>query len=116
MDGCTVKQNELSAKLHAARQHAIESGLPVRRKDGDLHLLISECLAICEMVDRENMASQLRDEIAVSIDVRGQNNAGKGRRYAERTADIPVLVARFVLEDVENRGSMYRYAACMREA
>lgn len=106
----------LADMLHAARDLALRAGVPSRRKDAELYRLLADCLAICEMVERDGLRERLRDEIAVSVDIRNQNNAGKGRRYVEQGSDVPVTVCRFVLDGVDNRSSVYRYATCLREA
>ena len=108
--------NNLREKLLEAKEHAISEGVPARRKDQTLYKLLAECLHICEFVQLYHLEDQLRSEIAVSVDMRGHNNYGKGRRYTERSADVFILVCRFVLEGVDNRNSIYRYAAALREA
>lgn len=101
--------------LEAARKRAIDGGLPTRRKDKQLYGLLSGCMFICEKVERENLYDELRQHIRVSVDVRGKGNAGKGRRYATPEADVTVLVCRYVLQ-ADNRNSVYRYAATLRQA
>lgn len=103
-------------RLIAARNRASNGGIPIRRKDAALYSLLSECLGICEDVLRDGLLPELREAIRVSVDIRGANNAGKGRRYAETTSDAYILVARAVLSDVDNRNSVYRYAVTLREA
>lgn len=107
---------DLADRLHAARDLALRSGVPARRKDSELYRLLADCLAICELVERDGLKERLREEIAVSVNIRNQSNKGKGRRYVELGSDIPVTVCRFVLDGVDNRSSVYRYATCLREA
>lgn len=107
--------SELIKLLDAAKKRAIAGGLPTRRKDKALYGLLAGCMFICEKVERENLHDELRTHIRISVDIRGENNAGKGRRYAEKMADVTVLVCRYVLQN-DNRNSMYRYAATLREA
>jgi hypothetical protein len=101
--------------LEAARVVAVNGGLPVRRKDGTLYALLAKCLAICEKVQRERIEDDLREAVRVRVNIRGQNNKGKGRRYAENGSDAFVLVCRYVLSD-DARNSPYRYATTLREA
>lgn len=108
--------SDLSARLAAARARAHQGGLPVRRKDGRLYAVLAECLSIAEDVIRHGQITELREALRVSVNVRGHGNAGRGRRYAEAGSDAFVLVARAVLEGVDNRNSVYRYAATLREA
>jgi len=103
-------------RIAAARDKAANGGLPVRRKDKALYNLLAECLGICEDVLRGDLLLELREAVRVSVDIRGAGNAGKGRRYAENGSDAYILVARAVLEDVDNRNSVYRYAGTLREA
>ncbi len=106
----------LTDRLEAARLHALNGGVPIRRKDGKLYALLAECLAICESVQASAQEPELRELVRVSVDLRNQGNAGTGRRYAERKSDAFVLVARYVLADVDGRNSFYRYAVTLREA
>lgn len=104
----------LRDRLLTAREHADMGGVPMRRTDGALYALLAECLGICEDVARDGLLPELREAVRVSVDIRGANNAGKGRRYAETGSDVYTLVARAVLEGVDNRNSAYRYAGALR--
>jgi hypothetical protein len=115
----------LHDRLEQARNHAYNGGLPVRRKDGKLYAILAECLSICEEVIRDQKEDELRAAVKVSVDCRNPEvwgkgraagNAGKGKRYAESTSDAYILVARYVLEGVDNRNSVYRYASTLRAA
>ena len=115
----------LTDRLYAARNHAVQSALPMRRKDRQLYGVLAECLGICQDVIRDKAEGQLRDAVRVSVDERNPEiwgkgraagNAGRGKRYAERTSDAYVLVCRFVLEGSENYATRSRYAAALREA
>lgn len=101
-------------RLNAARSRASNGGLPVRRNDATLYAILSDCLSICEDVERDGLHEQLRD--ALRVEVSGLNPAGRGRKYAERDSDACVLVCRYVLEGRDNRNSTYRYASTLREA
>jgi hypothetical protein len=116
---------ELRNMLDAARAHALQTGLPARRKDAALYALLASCLAICEKVQSEGLEPELRAALKVSVDERnpeiwGQGrsagNAGKGKRYAEKTSDAYVLVCRYVMEGRENYATRSRYATSLREA
>jgi hypothetical protein len=105
---------EIQSMLEATRLLALNGGLPIRRKDGTLYALLAKCLAICEKVQRERREDDLREAVRVRVNIRGQNNKGKGRRYAENGSDAFVLVCRYVLSgDARNS---YRYAVTLREA
>jgi len=115
----------LRARLQAARDQALAIGLPARRKDADLYRLLAACLAFCEEVERDNLHEELRDAVRVSVDERnpeiwgqgrGAGNQGRGRRYVETGSDCYILVSRFVLEQVDTRNSVYRYAKALRVA
>ena len=108
--------SDIATLLAEAKAKALNGGLPMRRKDGTLYSLLAGCLFICEKVQREGRETELREAVRVSVDIRGQGNAGKGRRYAERTADAYILVCRHVLDGVDNRNSTYRYAQALRNA
>ena len=105
---------DLKARLLAAREHADMGGVPMRRTDGALYALLAECLGICEDVERDGLLPELREAVRVTVDIRGVGNAGRGRRYAESDSDVYTLVARAVLEGVDNRNSVYRYAGALR--
>lgn len=106
----------LTERLKIARNHADKGGLPTRRKDAQLYALLAECLSICEDVLRDGLQAELREAVRVSVNVRGANNAGKGRRFAFKDADAYTLVARAVLEGIDNRNSVYRYSSALRAA
>ena len=115
----------LQDRLDQAREHAINGGVPIRRKDGKLYQLLAECLGICEEVIAARQEAALREMVRVSVDARNpdiwgkgraESNNGKGRRYAEAGSDAFILVARYVLTDVDGRNSHYRYATTLREA
>ena len=115
----------LEDRLSAARERAHNGGVPIRRKDGKLYALLAECLTICEDVVRDSREAELRDLVRVSVDARNpeiwgngraESNNGKGRRYVEAGSDAYLLVARYVLSDVDGRNSHYRYAVTLREA
>lgn len=106
----------LAARLDAVRATALSDGIPVRRKDGRLYGLLADCLALCEDVIRNGEETELRELVRVSVDLRGQGNSGKGRRYAETGSDAFILVARYVLSGVDGRNSFYRYAGTLRTA
>lgn len=108
--------SDIVTLLNAARDRALKGGLPTRRRDGALYALLSGCLFICEKVQREGLEAELRRAVQVSVDERGKGNAGKGRRYAEKDSDAYILVCRHVLEGVDTRNSVYRYAVALREA
>jgi hypothetical protein len=112
-------------RLRAARHTATQIGIPARRKDADLYRLLAVCLSVCEDVDSDGLQEELRAAVAVSVDERNpdiwgngraESNNGKGRRYVEKGSDSYILVSRFVLEKVDSRNSIYRYAAALREA
>ena len=107
--------SELSSLLEAARLKAFNGGIPLRRKDGALYALLSGCLFICEKVQREGLEQELRDAVRVRVDIRGKDNAGKGRRFAFKESDAFVLVSRYILSQ-DSRNSVYRYASTLREA
>ena len=106
--------DSIRERLQLAREHADSGGVPMRRTDKALYALLAECLGICEDVERDGLLPELREAVRVTVDIRGQNNAGKGRRYAETGSDVYTLVARAVLEGVDNRNSVYRYAGALR--
>lgn len=114
----------LLERLDAAKEHAFNGGIPIRRKDGQLYALLAECLTICEEVEREGMFEELRQIAVTHVDerrprgevTRAESNNGKGRRYVEKGSDCYILVARYVLAGVDTRNSTYRYAVTMREA
>jgi hypothetical protein len=117
----------LQARLDAAREHAFNGGVPIRRKDGKLYQLLAECLSICEEVIAARQEPELREMVRVSVNVklphtwgtglgRKVSNNGRGRRFAQPDADAFILVARYVLSGVDGRNSHYRYAVTMREA
>ncbi len=114
----------LQAKLDAARDHALNGGVPVRRKDGRLYQLLAECLGICEDVIAADMFEELRQIAVTRVNerqprgtvTRAESNNGKGRRYVKAGSDAFTLVARYVLAGVDTRNSHYRYATTMREA
>lgn len=108
--------SDLPTLLETVRQKALKGGLPTRRKDGALYGLLTGILFICEKVDREGLHDELREAIRVTVDVRGQGNAGKGRRFSFKGADAPVLVCRHVLGEIDTRDAVYRYARALREA
>jgi hypothetical protein len=116
--------SSLQSKLAQAREHALNGGVPIRRKDGKLYALLAECLSICEEVIRDGMVEELRQIARVSVDerrprgevTRAESNNGKGRRYVEAGSDAYILVARYVLAGVDGRNSHYRYATTLREA
>lgn len=112
-------------RLDAIRATAIVNGVPVRRKDGRLYTLLADCLTLCEEVLRDNLEPELREAVRVTVDARNpeiwgsgrtQSNNGKGRRFAMANADAFLLVSRYVLTDLDNRNSHYRYALTLREA
>jgi hypothetical protein len=107
---------DLDARLDAIRKRASDGGMPVRRKDRQLYGVLADCLTLCEDVEREGLLPELRRAVRVSVDIRGQGNAGKGRRYVETGSDVFILVSRFALEGHDNRNSFYRYASTLREA
>lgn len=115
---------DLLEKLEAARQHAYNGGIPVRRKDGKLYALLSECLSICEDVIAQDMFEELRQLARVSVNerkprgtvTRAEGNNGRGRNYVEKGSDAFILVCRYVLKGVDERNSSYRYATTLREA
>jgi hypothetical protein len=115
---------DILEKLDTARQHAHNGGIPVRRKDGKLYALLSECLSICEEVIAEGMFEELRQLARVSVNerkprgtvTRNESNNGRGRNYVEKGSDAFILVCRYVLSGVDERNSSYRYATTLREA
>ena len=106
--------DSIRERLQLAREHADSGGVPMRRTDKALYALLAECLGICEDVARDGLLPELREAVRVTVDIRGQNNAGKGRRFAFKDADVYTLVARAVLEGADNRNSVYRYAGALR--
>jgi hypothetical protein len=106
----------IADRIKAAQNMALNGGVPMRRTDGKLYAVLGECLSICEEVLRDNLQEALRAAVRVSIDVRGQNNAGRGRKYVNSDSDVHILVARAVLQGVDSRNSFYRYALILREA
>lgn len=107
--------SSIASLLEAARVKALNGGLPIRRKDGSLYALLAGCMFICEKVQREQLEPELHEAVRVRVDIRGENNAGKGRRFAFKDADAFTLVCRYVLS-ADNRQSAYRYATTLREA
>ena len=116
--------SSLQPRLAQAREHALNGGIPIRRRDGKLYALLAECLSICEEVIRDGMFEELREIARVSVDerrprgevTRAESNNGKGRRYVEAGSDAYILVARYVLAWADGRNSHYRYATTLREA
>jgi len=114
----------LQARLDAARDHAFNGGVPIRRKDGKLYQLLAECLGICEEVIAASAFEELRRLAVVSVNhrqprgtvTRAESNSGRGRNYVEKGSDAFILVARYVLAGVDGRNSHYRYAVTLREA
>jgi hypothetical protein len=102
--------SDLRKKLDLARDNAILGGLPARRKDSALYGILAECLGICNLVD----ASGARDELVKAITERDKQ--GRNRIYVYPQSDTHILVCRYVLEGHDNRNSIYRYAAALREA
>lgn len=100
----------LSDKLKAARLRAQKGGIPARRKDSDLYKILAEILDICQDVDREGLRSDLIEELTA------RDKAGRNRIYVYPQSDNYVLTCRYVLEGEDNRNSIYRYAASIREA
>lgn len=120
-----IANDDLQARLDAARAMADSGGLPVRRKDRDLYALLSVCLGICEDVIANRREDNLREIFRVSVDQRnpevwGQGRAagnnGRGRRYANLSSDAYILVTRYVLGGEESRANKSRYAQALRVA
>lgn len=101
----------LVEQLEAAREIAMQAGLPVRRSDADLYSLLAKCLGICEYVEANNCFEELRTTLAAHVPANG-----RGRVYVEKRAHPTVLVCRYVLEGRDSRNSFYRYAASLKEA
>ena len=101
-------------RIEALRAVAQSDGLPVRRADARLYAILADCLAICEDALSQNALPELRRAVMVSVS--GVAPAGRGRKYLEQRADAYVIVARAVLDGIDNRNSVYRYAMTMREA
>jgi hypothetical protein len=114
----------LQARLDAVRENAFNGGVPIRRKDGKLYQLLAECLGICEEVIAAGMFEELRQVAVVRVNkrqprgtvTRAESNNGRGRAYVEKGSDAFILVARYVLSDVDGRNSYYRYSTTLREA
>lgn len=111
-----VAKTDLLDMLDKARQLAIAGGLPARRKDAALYALLGQCAAVCAAVQAENREDELREIFRVSVNVRGKDNRGSGRRYAEAGSDVFILVARYVMSDTETTAGRSRYASALREA
>lgn len=107
---------ELRSRLDAARARALEMGVPSRRSDSQLYEMLAECLSIVDWVERDQLQEELRESVRVSVGCRGQGNAGRGRRFTQAGSDSFVVVCRWVLEGVDTRNSVYRYARALREA
>lgn len=125
MNAMAEIQHSLRDMLDAAKRTAQNGGLPVRRKDGTLYRMLAECLAVCEVVQREGREDELRALIRKSIDARNpgiwgqgraESNNGRGRRYAERGSDAFILVCRYVLPETETTAARSRYSNALREA
>jgi hypothetical protein len=114
----------LLTRLDQAREHALNGGVPIRRKDGKLYQLLAECLGICEEVNSAGMFEELRQLAVVRVNerqprgtvTRAESNNGRGRKWVEKGSDAFILVARYVLAGIDGRNSHYRYAVTMREA
>lgn len=108
--------SDIGTLLAAVKQKAVKGGLPTRRKDGALYGLLSGILFICEKVERENLHEELAKAVYVHVDVKGEDNAGKGRRYLNDKTDTHTIVCRHVLGSIDTRDAVYRYARSLREA
>lgn len=108
--------SDIATLLAAVKQKAVKGGLPTRRKDSALYGLLAGMLFICEKVDRERLHDELIAAITVHVDVKGEGNSGKGRRYVNDKGDTFVLVCRHVLGNIDTRDAVYRYARNLREA
>lgn len=111
-----IPNDDLRTRLDAARDMADSGGLPVRRKDGDLYALLALCLGICEDVIASQREDELREIFRVSVDKRGENNRGRGRRYAYPSSDAYILVVRYVMDNEDSRANKSRYAQALRVA
>jgi hypothetical protein len=119
-----MEMSHIAILLEQARERALNGGLPVRRKDAKLYILLAECLAICEEVISTNMFEELRRLAVVSVNhrqprgtvTRAESNNGRGRNYVEKNSDAFILVSRYVLSADGERNSPYRYATTLREA
>lgn len=107
--------HNLQQRVEALRTKAQADGLPVRRADAQLYAILAECLSICEEAQVTNNVRALAEAVAQSV-AGTEHESGRGRRYFERRSDVFVVVTRAVLEGVDNRNSVYRYALTLREA
>jgi hypothetical protein len=97
--------------MDTMRQTVRLHGIPVRRKDGALYAMLASCLGLCQDVQRLQLEDAIKDRLGDRPAL-----AGRNRRYVFQTTDVYVLVARYVLEGVDERNSVYRYATTLRRA
>ena len=107
--------HNLQQRIEDLRAKAQADGLPVRRADAQLYAILAECLSICEEAQETDSVRVLAEAVAQSV-AGSEHDNGRGRRYLERRSDVFTVVARAVLEGVDNRNSVYRYALTLREA
>lgn len=93
--------------LDSARAKAMTDGLPARRKDAGLYAVLAGCLFLVEKVERDG----LHDELYAACRARLSR-----RRFIMAKNEVPLLVCRYVLEGADNRNSVYRYAATLKQA
>jgi hypothetical protein len=99
--------------LDALRTEARTTGLPVRRTDARLYDLISRVYGAALRIDRDNATASLRARVE---GLKSPKPDARRRAYVERQSDVFILASRYVLTGVDNRNSVYRYAAAMRGA
>ena len=100
------------AELDALRTEAQTAGLPVRRTDARLYDLLSRVYAAALAVDREGGVADL----CARVDGLQSPKPGANRAFLFKQSDVFILASRYVLTGVDNRNSVYRYAAALRGA
>lgn len=102
----------LQAKLEAARAHAMNGGLPIRRRDRVLYTALAECLSVCEFAQSEGLEAELRK----SIEVEPTGPRGRGSRRVRKTSDVYTIVCRYAFGTSNDYSSLTKYAHSLREA
>ena len=98
--------------LEALRAEAQAEGLPVRRTDSRLYGLLARVYGAALQIQTDGNVADLR---ARAGNLKSPK-PGASRSYLERGSDVFILASRYVLTGVDNRNSVYRYAAAMRGA
>lgn len=100
------------ADLESLRSEAQANGLPVRRTDARLYDLLSRVYAAALAVEREGAVADL----CARVEGLKSPKPGANRAFLFKHSDVFILASRYVLTGVDNRNSVYRYAAAMRGA